>query len=295
MIEELTWSETISSNLPKVPLLTLIRRNRMWMSSNWLFWMKQTPWQKMLRMLWSELLKSTLEMSVFVSFAIICPVSFQQFSRVVPGKSWKLEKLLFTFFRFRFPPLSKDQIIPRLDLVIREENLNVTEDGKEALFSLSGGDMRKILNVLQSTSLAFNVVDEKNVYACVGQPDPQVIQRILKMLLNETIEHAIERKFLNYSSRINYQFFRNLKASNRICRFSHWHSWKHYGRGFEIAIPWWKCCGRTYRTFVWNSKACKEWMFGESSIECACCFVHLGSRWYLHLIPLFFLLIYRLE
>jgi replication factor C subunit 3/5 len=81
-----------------------------------------------------------------------------------------------------------------LDHVIREENLTVTEDGKEALFSLSGGDMRKILNVLQSTSLAFNVVDEKNVYLCVGQPDPHVIQRILKLLLNETIEYAIERK-----------------------------------------------------------------------------------------------------
>jgi replication factor C subunit 3/5 len=73
--------------------------------------------------------------------------------------------------------------------------LKVTEDGKDALFNLSGGDMRKILNVLQSTSLAFDEVNEKNVYACVGQPAPFVIERILKILLNETIESAVESKW----------------------------------------------------------------------------------------------------
>jgi replication factor C subunit 3/5 len=82
--------------------------------------------------------------------------------------------------------------MPRLEHVIHEEKLNVTEDGKEALYNLSGGDMRKILNILQSTSLAFDIIYEKNVYACVGQPDPHIIKQILKVLLGETIEHAIE-------------------------------------------------------------------------------------------------------
>ncbi|KAI6228124.1 Replication factor C subunit 5 [Aphelenchoides besseyi] len=95
--------------------------------------------------------------------------------------------------RFRFAPLKKEQIIPRLDHVIAEEKLNVTADGKEALFQLSGGDMRKILNVLQSTSLAFDVIDRKNVYACVGQPDPQVIERIFKILLSDSVADAFEK------------------------------------------------------------------------------------------------------
>jgi replication factor C subunit 3/5 len=85
--------------------------------------------------------------------------------------------------------------MPRLEHVIREENLTVTEDGKEALYNLSGGDMRRILNVLQSTSLAFDVVNEKNVYACVGQPNPELIKQILKVLLDETIVDAIESKY----------------------------------------------------------------------------------------------------
>lgn len=41
--------------------------------------------------------------------------------------------------------------------------INVSEDGKKALLTLSGGDMRRILNILQSTSMAF---DEVSVINC---------------------------------------------------------------------------------------------------------------------------------
>lgn len=116
--------------------------------------------------------------------------------------------------------------MPRLEYVIREEKLNVTESGKEALYNLSGGDMRKILNVLQSTSLAFDVIDEKNVYACVGQPDPQVIKQILKLLLGESIENAIQRK-LQFCI-FNVFVFRNHADSVGIRSFSYRHSREHY-------------------------------------------------------------------
>lgn len=42
----------------------------------------------------------------------------------------------------------------------------MTDDGREALLTLSGGDMRKVLNILQSTSMAFDVVNEENVIIC---------------------------------------------------------------------------------------------------------------------------------
>lgn len=47
--------------------------------------------------------------------------------------------------------------------------INVTEDGKQALLNLAQGDMRRVLNILQSTSMAFDVVNEENVYTCVGK------------------------------------------------------------------------------------------------------------------------------
>lgn len=66
----------------------------------------------------------------------------------------------------------------------------MSEDGKTALITLSGGDMRKVINVLQSTWLALGSVTEDNVYTCVGHPLPVDIKNILAWLLNETYQLA---------------------------------------------------------------------------------------------------------
>ena len=50
------------------------------------------------------------------------------------------------------------------------EGVKVTEDGEKAMMNLSGGDMRRVLNILQSCSMAFDEVNEDNVYTCVGHP-----------------------------------------------------------------------------------------------------------------------------
>ena len=112
-----------------------------------------------------------------VRFCIIC----NYLSKIIPALQSRCTK-------FRFGPLSAEQILPRLDDVIREENLTVSEDGKKALTTLSGGDMRKVLNVLQSTWLAFGSVTEENVYSCVGHPLPIDIKNIVNWLLNESYE-----------------------------------------------------------------------------------------------------------
>ncbi|CAK9828545.1 Replication factor C subunit 5 [Anthophora retusa] len=112
-----------------------------------------------------------------VRFCVIC----NYLSKIIPALQSRCTK-------FRFGPLSTDQIIPRLNTIIQEENLNVSEDGKQALITLSGGDMRRVLNVLQSTWLAFGEVTEENVYLCVGHPLPIDIKNILNWLLNESYE-----------------------------------------------------------------------------------------------------------
>lgn len=67
-------------------------------------------------------------------------------------------------------------------------SLKVTEDGKKALMTLSGGDMRKVISVLQSTWFAYGAVNEENVYNCVGHPLPSDINSIVNWLLNESYE-----------------------------------------------------------------------------------------------------------
>ncbi len=94
--------------------------------------------------------------------------------------------------RFRFAPLKASQIKPRIEYVIKQEKVKATEDGIKALIDLSQGDMRKVLNILQSTASAFDVVNEKNVYLCCGHPQKQDIENILSWLLNKKFSSIFE-------------------------------------------------------------------------------------------------------
>lgn len=114
-----------------------------------------------------------------VRFCIIC----NYLGKIIPALQSRCTK-------FRFGPLQAEQILPRLNEVIELENLKVTADGKQALMTLCGGDMRKVLNILQSTWLAFGSVTEDTVYTCVGHPLPVDIKNIVNWLLNESYELA---------------------------------------------------------------------------------------------------------
>nr|CAD7200594.1 unnamed protein product [Timema douglasi]CAD7396583.1 unnamed protein product [Timema poppensis] len=124
-----------------------------------------------------------------VRFCVIC----NYLSKIIPAVQSRCT-------RFRFGPLNADQILPRLEYVIEQENVSATEDGKKALLTLAQGDMRKVLNVLQSTSMAYKEVNEDNVYTCVGHPLKNDIANIVKWLLSDTfsatynIEMPVEAK-----------------------------------------------------------------------------------------------------
>eukprot|EP00063_Salmo_salar_P051888 XP_014026723.1 PREDICTED: replication factor C subunit 5 isoform X3 [Salmo salar] len=47
--------------------------------------------------------------------------------------------------------LSQDQVIPRLEYAIQQESIDITPDGIKAIVTLSSGDMRSSLNILQLT------------------------------------------------------------------------------------------------------------------------------------------------
>lgn len=64
-------------------------------------------------------------------------------------------------------------------------SVKISEDGIQALLELSGGDMRKVLNTLQSTWLSARDVTEDTVYTCVGHPLRADIDTVLTRLLNE--------------------------------------------------------------------------------------------------------------
>uniref|UniRef100_A0A8C6ZRH7 Activator 1 subunit 5 n=1 Tax=Nothoprocta perdicaria TaxID=30464 RepID=A0A8C6ZRH7_NOTPE len=75
----------------------------------------------------------------------------------------------------------------------RGHQVDVTEDGMKALVTLSSGDMRRALNILQSTSMAFGTVTEENVYTCTGHPLKCDIANILDWMLNQDFSTAYRK------------------------------------------------------------------------------------------------------
>lgn len=120
-------------------------------------------------------------------FCIIC----NYLSKIIPALQSRCT-------RFRFGPLTPDQMVPRLQHVIEQEKVNVTEDGMKAVVTLGNGDMRRALNILQCTHMAYESVNEDNVYTCVGHPLRKDIENIVYWILNENFttsyKHIMELK-----------------------------------------------------------------------------------------------------
>eukprot|EP01041_Mallomonas_annulata_P004059 gene4060-8074_t len=87
--------------------------------------------------------------------------------------------------RFRFAPLRSDQISGRLEHVITNESVNITECGKKAVLDLAGGDLRRVLNLLQSTNMAYPNVNEETVYLTAGAPLPAKMDELFQSLMND--------------------------------------------------------------------------------------------------------------
>jgi replication factor C subunit 3/5 len=109
--------------------------------------------------------------------------------------------LLSRCTRFRFSPLKERDIRVLVDKVIAEERVNIAPDATDALVTLSKGDMRRALNVLQACHASSTplhvpgqpVPEEKDVqrdlittetiYTCIAAPHPADINLITQTLL----------------------------------------------------------------------------------------------------------------
>jgi len=95
--------------------------------------------------------------------------------------------------RFRFSPLEKKSIEERLRFVAEQEGVNCDESGISTIVNLCEGDMRKCLNILQSTAQSFPIVNSENVHTCTGAPAPEVVNEIFDLLFQSTFKDALEK------------------------------------------------------------------------------------------------------
>ena len=102
---------------------------------------------------------------------------------------------------FRFKPLEKDDINAIIDRIAAEENLKVTETVKEALYTVSGGDCRKLENILQSSAAVSKNITEDLIYSIASVAKPKEIKEVLELALKNKFVEARKKLLdvmLNY-------------------------------------------------------------------------------------------------
>lgn len=84
---------------------------------------------------------------------------------------------------FRFSPLKEEDISKYLMRIAKNEKLNLTESGVEAIIEHCDGDLRRAVNTLQTSATISKTIDKKTVQQVVGRAGAEEIRGILEKAL----------------------------------------------------------------------------------------------------------------
>jgi replication factor C small subunit len=85
---------------------------------------------------------------------------------------------------FRFSPLPEKDIKKWLLEITKKENLEIIDEGLEAIYQASGGDLRKATNLLQATAASGDRIDDISVYNLLGNISPGRVRKMIKEALD---------------------------------------------------------------------------------------------------------------
>ncbi len=91
---------------------------------------------------------------------------------------------------FKFKPLPKEDILEIINTIAKKESLTITEDAKEALYQVSGGDCRKLENIMQSTASLSKNIDEESIYSVASFAEPKDIRKIIELCHQKNFKEA---------------------------------------------------------------------------------------------------------
>lgn len=91
---------------------------------------------------------------------------------------------------FSFSHLPKEKVKERLASITAQEELEIKEDGLEALLEVSRGDLRKAINLLQSIAYGDRVIDKEKVYSAAGEVYPETAKKLITLAFDGNFEEA---------------------------------------------------------------------------------------------------------
>ncbi len=94
---------------------------------------------------------------------------------------------------FRFKLLHKKEVIQMAQNIAQTEGSQITESGLEALYDVSNGDLRKLINIMQSCSAISSTISDDLVYEIVSAAKPKEIKEVLTLILSKDFVNARKR------------------------------------------------------------------------------------------------------
>jgi len=85
---------------------------------------------------------------------------------------------------FRFAPIKGHQVIKRLEIISKAENVNYTPGGLESIVYFAEGDMRRAVNILQSSASLGEEITEESVHEVVSKARPRDVRRIINLTID---------------------------------------------------------------------------------------------------------------
>ncbi len=96
--------------------------------------------------------------------------------------------------RFRFTHLQQREMVEYLEMIIEKEDIKIEKEAKDAILMIARGDMRKVLNLLQSVSfMKESKISEKDIYVASGLPIHSDMDYIIQILLNSDLENSMKK------------------------------------------------------------------------------------------------------
>lgn len=139
-------------------------------------------------------------------FCFIC----NYLSKLIPAIQSRCQLL-------RFNPIDREEHFIKLTEIQYKENINIDEESKNKIISLSDGDMRKSLNLFQTLSMSSKNIDIDIIYNMIGYPIKEDRNNLINILKENDINKI-------YSVLYNIQNKYNLSNSDIIKEISDYFS-----------------------------------------------------------------------
>ena len=93
---------------------------------------------------------------------------------------------------FRFGPLDEKDMKTYVMNIVENEQIDIIEEGLDAIYRASGGDLRKATNLLQAAAATKAVIDDVSIYEVLGKVSPERVRAMIQQSLEGNFLEARE-------------------------------------------------------------------------------------------------------